>query len=112
VAAVRTVRTGAWDKRDASGLMAAQFDLPLRRRACENPRAGEELARREIVPAARAVGEGQRHRLAGAAPDGEVELSGHQTRTITLVPRAGAYRAHCSHFLHAQMGMTDSILVD
>jgi len=50
--------------------------------------------------------------LAGAAPDGEVELSGHQTRTITLVPRAGAYRAHCSHFLHAQMGMTDSILVD
>jgi len=49
--------------------------------------------------------------LAGAAPDGEVELGGHQTRSITLVPRPGVYRAHCSHFLHAQMGMTDSIVV-
>jgi plastocyanin len=49
--------------------------------------------------------------LAGAAPDGEVELGGHQTRSITLVPRPGIYRAHCSHFLHAQMGMTDSIVV-
>jgi plastocyanin len=50
--------------------------------------------------------------LTGAAPDGEIELGGHQTRSITLVPRPGAYRAHCSHFLHAQMGMTNSIFVD
>jgi plastocyanin len=50
--------------------------------------------------------------LAGAAPDGEIELSGHQTRSITLIPRPGTYRAHCSHFFHAQMGMTDSIVVD
>jgi len=50
--------------------------------------------------------------LSGAAPDGEIDLSGHQTRSITLVPRAGVYRAHCSHFLHAQMGMTNSIFVD
>jgi plastocyanin len=50
--------------------------------------------------------------VAGAAPGGEIELAGHQARRITLVPRPGAYRAHCSHFLHAQMGMTDTILVD
>lgn len=50
--------------------------------------------------------------LAGAAPEGEIELSGHQTRSITLIPRPGSYRAHCSHFFHAQMGMTDSIVVD
>ena len=50
--------------------------------------------------------------LSGSAPDGEIELSGHAARSITLVPRAGRYPAHCSHFLHKQMGMTDEILVD
>jgi plastocyanin len=50
--------------------------------------------------------------VAGAAPDGEIELRPHETKTITLVPRAGSYKAHCSHFMHKQMGMSDSILVD
>lgn len=49
---------------------------------------------------------------AGAAPRGEVELRPHETRSITLVPAAGVYEAHCSHFLHSQMGMTDRIVVD
>ena len=49
---------------------------------------------------------------AGAAPDGEIELSGHAARSITLSPRAGRYPAHCSHFLHKQMGMSDTIIVD
>jgi plastocyanin len=50
--------------------------------------------------------------LAGAAPDGEVDLRGGETRRITLVPRAGSYNVHCSHFLHKQMGMRDLIVVD
>lgn len=49
---------------------------------------------------------------AGAAPDGEIELKAHETRTITLVPASGTYQAHCSHFLHKQMGMSDLIVVD
>ena len=49
---------------------------------------------------------------AGAAPDAEIELGPHQTRSITLVPRAGVYHAHCSHFFHKQMGMSDTIIVD
>ncbi len=49
---------------------------------------------------------------AGAAPNGEIELAPHQTRSITLIPRAGTYHAHCSHFLHKQMGMTDEIIVN
>ena len=49
---------------------------------------------------------------AGAAPGGEVELPPHAVRSITLIPRAGAYKAHCSHFGHALMGMKDNILVD
>ncbi len=48
---------------------------------------------------------------AGAVPGGKVELAAHETKTITLVPRAGTHDAHCSHFLHASMGMTDQIVV-
>ena len=50
--------------------------------------------------------------VAGAAPDGEIQLRPRETRTVTLVPRAGTYKAHCSHFMHKQMGMSDTILVD
>lgn len=50
--------------------------------------------------------------VSGAAPNGAIDLTGHQTRSITLVPRAGSYSAHCTHFLHKQMGMTDNIVVD
>jgi plastocyanin len=49
--------------------------------------------------------------LSGAAPGDMVDLRPHQTKTITLVPAAGTYQAHCSHFLHKQMGMTDVIVV-
>ena len=48
---------------------------------------------------------------AGAAPKGKIELGPHQTVTITLVPRAGTYMAHCSHFLHESFGMHDQIVV-
>ena len=48
---------------------------------------------------------------AGAAPDDEIELKGHETKRITLVPVRGTYQAHCSHFLHKQLGMSDAIIV-
>ncbi len=47
----------------------------------------------------------------GAAPDGELELAAHETKSITLTPRAGTYPVHCSHFLHASMGMKAEIVV-
>jgi plastocyanin len=50
--------------------------------------------------------------LSGSAPHGEIELRGGETRTITLVPAAGTYPAHCSHFLHKQMGMSDVLVVN
>jgi len=48
--------------------------------------------------------------LSGARGD-EVELKPHETRSVTLVPVRGTYQAHCSHFLHKQMGMNDLIIV-
>ncbi len=50
--------------------------------------------------------------VAGAAPDGKVRLGPGRTQSITLVPRAGTYGVHCSHFLHSQMGMRTRIFVN
>ena len=49
---------------------------------------------------------------AGDAREGEIDLKGHETKSVTLTPRAGTYRAHCSHFMHKQLGMTETIMVD
>lgn len=48
----------------------------------------------------------------GTLTGDEIELRGHETKTVTLVPSAGTYHAHCSHFLHKQMGMNALIVVD
>ena len=50
--------------------------------------------------------------IAGSAAGDEIELRPHETKTVTLIPAAGRYQAHCSHFFHKQMGMSDYILVD
>ena len=50
--------------------------------------------------------------LAGGPVTDEVELRPHETRSVTLIPARGTYQAHCSHFLHKQMGMTDTIIVN
>lgn len=49
--------------------------------------------------------------VGGSAPEGEIELKPHETKTITLIPRAGSYSAHCSHFMHAALGMHVQIFV-
>ena len=50
--------------------------------------------------------------VAGSAAGGRIGFAGNQTKSITLVPQRGTYDAHCSHFLHATMGMTDQIIVN
>jgi plastocyanin len=50
--------------------------------------------------------------VAGDVSEGEVDLPPHQSRTVVLVPRAGTYHAHCSHFFHKQLGMSDLIIVN
>jgi len=47
----------------------------------------------------------------GSAHEDEIELRGHETKSITLIPRRGTYQAHCSHFMHKQLGMSDYIYV-
>ena len=45
------------------------------------------------------------------SPDGAVELKGHQSMSLTLVPAHGTYPVHCGHFMHEQMGMKSTIYV-
>ena len=49
--------------------------------------------------------------VSGSAPNGVVELGARQSRSITLIPRAGSYKVRCTHTLHRQMGMRGQIIV-
>lgn len=49
--------------------------------------------------------------VSGLGREDEVELRPHESRSVTLIPARGTYQAHCSHFLHKQMGMSDWIVV-
>jgi plastocyanin len=48
----------------------------------------------------------------GAVPGGRVELGKHESRDITLVPRAGSYPVKCTHPFHKMFGMSGDIVVD
>jgi plastocyanin len=50
--------------------------------------------------------------ITGGVEGDEVELKPHETKAVTLVPTRGTYQAHCSHFLHKQLGMSDAIIVE
>jgi plastocyanin len=42
---------------------------------------------------------------------GKVSLESGASMDVTLTPKAGSYKAKCSHFLHAGFGMTGTITV-
>ena len=65
---------------------------------------GHDFTAKEFFAASRII--------SGAAPGGEIELRGGETKSITLVPAAGTYKAHCSHLMHSMFGMTDQIIVN
>jgi plastocyanin len=47
-----------------------------------------------------------------ALAKGEVEVSGHRSVDVALVPKAGVYPLKCSHAFHKTFGMTGRIVVD
>jgi plastocyanin len=50
--------------------------------------------------------------ISGDVMNGMVDLRSRETKSVTLIPRRGTYKAHCSHFLHSPLGMTDTIIVN
>ena len=49
--------------------------------------------------------------VAGNVAEGEVDLRGGQSTSITLVPTAGRYKVHCGKPFHKVMGMRGDIVV-
>jgi uncharacterized cupredoxin-like copper-binding protein len=47
-----------------------------------------------------------------AVGKGSVELGGHRSADVALVPRAGRYPLKCGHTFHKTFGMSGEILVD
>lgn len=43
--------------------------------------------------------------------DGKVDLHGSETKSVTLIPAAGTYNAHCGRFLHSSFGMHTTVVV-
>ena len=43
--------------------------------------------------------------------EGRVELDAHESADVTLTPKAGTYSLTCTHFMHAMLGMSGSIVV-
>lgn len=43
---------------------------------------------------------------------GRVSLGKDEALDVTLIPKAGTYKAHCSHFMHSSLGMTGKVVVD
>ena len=64
----------------------------------------------ETFFAAATMDAANRARVGGAK--GRVALGKGDSVDVTLVPHAGTYDIHCSHFLHATMGMTGKVVVD
>lgn len=49
----------------------------------------------------------------GTVAGGKIKLAGKASADVTLTPqKVGVYKLHCSHFLHAGMGMTGLITVE
>ncbi|TFI60296.1 copper-binding protein [Sphingomonas parva] len=42
---------------------------------------------------------------------GSIEVAGHQSAEVALVPKAGRYSLRCSHAFHSTLGMKGTILV-
>ena len=49
--------------------------------------------------------------ISGNVTNGEVDLSGGRSASVTLVPAKGRYKVHCGHPFHKMLGMTGDIVV-
>ena len=52
------------------------------------------------------------HDVSGPLRGGRVEVAGHGSVDVRLVPAAGHYRLRCTHMMHTAFGMSGEITVD
>lgn len=73
-----------------------------------NGSGGHDFTAAEFFAAA-TMDAANRAKVGGAK--GRVSLGKGKSIDVTLIPRAGTYKAHCSHFMHSSLGMTGQIVV-
>ena len=49
--------------------------------------------------------------ISGTVQNGEIDLSGRRSASVTLVPAKGRYKVHCGRPFHKMMGMSGDIVV-
>ncbi len=49
--------------------------------------------------------------ISGNVTDGEIDLGGGRSASVTLVPAKGRYKVHCGRPFHKMLGMTGDIVV-
>ena len=64
---------------------------------------GHDFSAKEFFAASRIT--------AGNVANGKIGLEAHETKSVTLVPGAGTFKAHCNHFMHDSMGMHTEVIV-
>ena len=64
---------------------------------------GHDFTAREFFAASRIT--------AGQVRNGEIDLKGGQSASVTLVPARGTYKVHCGHPFHKAFGMKATIVV-
>lgn len=80
---------------------------PVRLHLVNRARGGHDFTARDFFAAA-TVRDADRGKIA----DGTVYLAGGATQDIALIPKAGRYKLHCGHTMHALFGMKGAIVVD
>ena len=65
---------------------------------------GHNFAAPQFFAAARGV--------SGPVARGKVEVAGHQSADVRLIPARGTYKLRCTHTLHSTFGMTGRIVVE
>ena len=88
---------------------ALQFhaNLPYRFRLTNNAGGGHSFDAPEFFAAVTVAPEDR-----AKIVKGEIEVESGKTVEVKFVPTvAGTYRFHCSHFLHASLGMTGTVVV-
>lgn len=77
---------------------------PVRLLLTNRSGSGHDFTARTFFRAASAID--------GPVRNGSVDLAGHATVAVTLVPARGTYPFKCTHFGHKIMGMAGTIVVE
>jgi len=89
------------------GALQFHANLPYRFRLTNNAGGGHSFDAPEFFAAVTVAPEDR-----AKIVKGEIEVESGKTVEVKFVPTvAGTYRFHCSHFLHASLGMTGTVVV-